>query len=111
MLNIQHRMHPDISLFPNNTFYNGELKNSNNYRRRKDLCKILPYYVLNLNLKHNQQNEQNINKEEIQCVERLINAISSIIIDKTRPEQVSVGIITPYNTQKDALIKLFDNSR
>ncbi|GJQ67888.1 hypothetical protein Trydic_g16648 [Trypoxylus dichotomus] len=24
MLNIQHRMHPEISLFPNNTFYNGK---------------------------------------------------------------------------------------
>ncbi|KAI4470494.1 dna2/nam7 helicase family [Holotrichia oblita] len=111
MLNVQHRMHPEISVFPNNEFYQGELKDSESCILRKDLSKLLPYHVFNLNLKYNQESIQNTNKEEIGCVEKLIEAIDSIVTRKSHSQRLTVGIITPYNSQKAALVKMVDSCR
>lgn len=34
LLDVQYRMHPSISLFPNTVFYNGEIKNGRNVNLR-----------------------------------------------------------------------------
>lgn len=111
MLNVQHRMHPEISVFPNNEFYRGELKDSDSCVLRKALSKLLPYHVFNLNLKYNQENILNTNKEEIGCVEKLIEVINSIVPRTIDSQRVTVGIITPYNSQKTALIKMIASNR
>lgn len=108
MLKVQHRMHPAISLFPNNTFYKGKLENSDIcVARQEDLDKILPYYVFDINLQNKGSRQHNINAEEIECVATLLSAIDEIL-DSSK---LQIGVITPYNSQKEALFAKFGEKK
>lgn len=99
MLNVQYRMHPEICKYPNHAFYLNLLKNSSTYKRKPGLEVLKPYIVFNL---HVRDNCNYLNEDEISCVENLMRSILDLI-NKTR--QFSVGIITPYNNQKDAIFE------
>lgn len=103
-------MHPEISLFPNNAFYGGELQNSDTCSRRNKF-NLLPYHVFNLSLKQNQENMHNMNTEEIEFTFKLIEAINSVVFGRKHHGRINIGIITPYNNQREAFMKIIERNR
>ncbi|XP_071057481.1 uncharacterized protein [Onthophagus taurus] len=109
MLDLQFRMHPEICLYPSETFYEGMLKTASICNKRGGLDGLAPYYVLNINKNH-QANERlengYYNETEINCVVKLLKAINDTIGHKT-DKFYTVGVITPYNNQrKDLLVEI-----
>lgn len=99
MLKIQYRMHPEICKYPNYAFYNNLLENSIKYSQKKGLEIIKPYAVFTLHVKDNCIYKSDT---EVDCVSSLIRAIMRHI---RKTCSYSIGVITPYNNQKEALYK------
>ncbi|KAF2886144.1 hypothetical protein ILUMI_20029 [Ignelater luminosus] len=100
MLNCQYRMHPEICKFPNKTYYGGKLQNAPILQERDSKLKILkPYLVFNLKTDLNNSQEYS-NKTEVACITKLLNAIE---MNFRSSDTFSVGIITPYNDQKERI--------
>lgn len=100
MLNVQYRMHPEICKFPNKTYYGGKLKNATILERRNSKLEILKPYMV-FNLKTNFTNSQEYsNKTEVACITKLLDAIE---MNFSSSDTYSVGVITPYNDQKERI--------
>lgn len=85
----QHRMHPDICIWPNNQFYNNVMI----CNKISIPCIFHPYTVFNF-LHRNEENE-------IDCVAKLISALIATL----KPTKYSCGIITPYQRTQEMLTK------
>lgn len=93
-------MHPQIRKFPNLKFYNGVLRDDPNILKRKSpLNNLMPYLVFNLDVKF-VNGEEYQNKYEIACIIKLLRVLHLQLKDSS----VTVGIITPYNNQKQAIM-------
>ncbi|KAF5294950.1 hypothetical protein FQR65_LT10663 [Abscondita terminalis] len=101
ILNVQYRMHPEISQFPNTTFYNGKLSDSSCVKKRKSIFNsIQPYLVFNFDMETIMNSQEYSNKAEIICVLKLLNVLNK---KYKKSNKFSVGVITPYNNQKSRI--------
>lgn len=101
LLTTQYRMHPKICHFPNVTFYNGKLTNSSEVVCRKSFLDVLaPYLIFSVSDTFKLTQEY-VNRTEMDCVIRLLEAILTIIV--IQKHSCSIGIVTPYNNQKGAI--------
>ena len=107
MLRTQYRMHPEISLYPNYTFYNEQLIDSPICYDRKCFDALIPYCIFNLNLNMH-QNYEYLNTEEANFVLTILQAIDYVVRDIS---SYSVGIITPYSKQKDMILNKLKDAR
>ncbi|XP_066250848.1 probable helicase senataxin isoform X2 [Euwallacea similis] len=97
MLTDQYRMHPEICSFPNKKFYNGLLRTvaipSNKLPEE-----IQPYLVFNCEKMC--QGDDYTNMDEVVLIKKLLSTIFDVVNSSVK---YSVGIITPYNAQKDLI--------
>ncbi|KAH7444504.1 hypothetical protein KP509_02G080200 [Ceratopteris richardii] len=107
-LNTQYRMHPEISLFPREKFYDGQLLDGDNvqgdlYKAQAKLI-LGPYIIIDASIGIEQVDEQSKSRKnlvEALIVLRLVRGL--IKACKKDGSSKSVGIITPYSSQKGVL--------
>jgi regulator of nonsense transcripts 1 len=107
-LNIQYRMHPCLSKFPSNTFYDGELQNGVTFeqRVRKDVDFPWPVAETPMMFWSNMGNEElsasgtsYLNRTEASNVEKLVTRFfkAGVLPD-------DIGVITPYEGQRSYIV-------
>ncbi|KAL4364782.1 hypothetical protein AHAS_Ahas07G0040500 [Arachis hypogaea] len=105
MLNIQYRMHPSISKFPSEEFYNKQLADasivkSTSYNKQFLKGKMYgSYSFINISRGKEQSNHDHSLKNiaEAAAVSQIIQSLRKECL--TRRKKVSIGIISPYNGQ------------
>ncbi|KAI9118448.1 hypothetical protein K1719_010780 [Acacia pycnantha] len=106
LLNVQYRMHPSISLFPNREFYDGKLSDAPNvgiesYNKRFLEGKMYgPYSFINIAKGKEQSGRRGFsfkNTVEASVISQIIQGLHKEFLN-TR-EKISVGVISPYNAQ------------
>ncbi|KAG4920415.1 hypothetical protein JHK86_049228 [Glycine max] len=117
LLNVQYRMHPSISLFPNMEFYDKQILDSPSVKERShekhflhgDMFKF--YSFINVAYGQDEFDEGNSRKNMVE-----VAVVSEIVLNlykesASRKQTVSVGVISPYKAQvlaiQDALGKRF----
>ncbi|KAL7611605.1 hypothetical protein Lser_V15G07034 [Lactuca serriola] len=109
LLNVQYRMHPEISLFPNQEFYGNKIKNGPNVyipNYKKQFLKgdmFGPYSFIHLTQGKVEfdKTKSGKNMEEVAVVVELITKLHEESVAKNR--KISVGCITPYTAQVSAI--------
>ncbi|KAM0022021.1 putative P-loop containing nucleoside triphosphate hydrolase, DNA2/NAM7 helicase, helicase [Helianthus debilis subsp. tardiflorus] len=109
LLNVQYRMHPSISKFPNREFYensilNGANVNSKTYEKRfLDGNMYGPYSFINVpSVKEEFDRSHSMrNVMEVAVVGEIVASLFKQAV--SRKQKVSVGCITPYKAQVNAL--------
>ncbi len=103
-LTIQYRMHPCLSVFPSNSFYDGELQNGVGANERQLLKVKLPFprsdrpmffYCVDGIEEVGSTGTSYLNREEAYATEKIV---TGMLRGGVRPEQI--GIITPYHAQR-----------
>ncbi|XP_061360505.1 helicase sen1-like [Gastrolobium bilobum] len=105
LLNVQYRMHPSISLFPNKEFYEEQLSDAlivreMNYNRRFLEGKMYASYSFINIAKGKEQSGRGHslkNMVEVAAISEIIGSLKNEFL-RTR-KKVSIGIISPYNAQ------------
>ncbi|KAL1516751.1 hypothetical protein ABEB36_000615 [Hypothenemus hampei] len=97
MLYEQYRMHPEICDFPNRQFYEGKLRSvcKNSRVLQKDVRPYLVFTCLSSPIVENYTN-----RVEVMLIKKIVSALFTII---NRNLIYKIGIITPYNAQKDLI--------
>ena len=110
MLTEQYRMHPQICSFPSSQFYDGKLVSSPKVVKSRDF-KLKPYILFDVtDTSENRSNPTNkYNELEANFVVRLVTLIDEILTpsksSESNPHRIySIGVITPYNGQKNHLL-------
>lgn len=108
MLQVQYRMHPRLSEFPSNTFYNGNLQNGISPEDRVHLNvnfnwpnpnkPLFFYHVCGVE-QFSQSGTSYLNIKEAEFIEK---AVTSLLKSNVKPEQI--GIITPYEGQRSYIV-------
>lgn len=108
MLQVQYRMHPKLSEFPSNTFYNGNLQNGVNGDERTHHSSqfnwpnrakpMFFYHILGVE-QFSSSGTSYINQKEAEFIEK---AVTSLLKSNIKPEQI--GIITPYEGQRSFIV-------
>ncbi|CAI9272147.1 unnamed protein product [Lactuca saligna] len=109
LLDVQYRMHPEISLFPNQEFYGNKIKNGPNVyipNYKKQFLKgdmFGPYSFIHLTQGKVEFDKTNSGKnmEEVAVVVELITKLHEESVTKNR--KISVGCVTPYTAQVSAI--------
>lgn len=92
-------MHPEICKFPNQFFYKNRLITANEIIDKS--FPIQPYTVINLeSFQANNRNNVVENRDEANFIALMILEIKKFIGDK-----YSIGIITPYQKQKEIILE------
>nr|POE79379.1 helicase sen1 [Quercus suber] len=114
LLDTQYRMHPDISIFPSRTFYDGLLKDGEGMAglREKPWHKsslLAPYRFYDVQGQHQAapKGHSLINKAEISVAIALYERLGTDFKDYDFKGRI--GIITPYKSQLKALKDSFSN--
>ena len=103
-LTIQYRMHPCLSVFPSNSFYDGELQNGVGANERQLLKVKVPFprsdrpmffYCVDGVEEVGSTGTSYLNREEAYATEKIV---TGMLRGGVRPEQI--GIITPYHAQR-----------
>ncbi|XP_051536202.1 probable helicase senataxin isoform X2 [Myxocyprinus asiaticus] len=99
-LSVQYRMHPDICEFPSKYIYSNALKNDRETAQKR--CSFSwpfkPYRVFDVtDGQENKERDSFINPKEVTLVILLLK----LICEK---QSVRVGVITPYNAQKQRIL-------
>ncbi|MED6176527.1 hypothetical protein PIB30_089119 [Stylosanthes scabra] len=105
MLNIQYRMHPSISKFPSEEFYDKQLDDATIVKLRSYNKQFLKgemygsYSFINISRGKEQSNHDHSwkNIAEVAAVTQIIESLRKEFL--TRRKKVSIGIISPYNGQ------------
>jgi senataxin len=114
LLDTQYRMHPDISVFPSTTFYNGRLLDGPDMAQQRQrpwhgTSLLSPYRFFDVRGQHQAapRGHSLINLAEIdvamQLYERLITDFGNLGLES------KIGIITPYKSQLSELKNRFSN--
>lgn len=107
-LEVQYRMHPALSEFPSNMFYDGMLQNGVSAQERLRAHVALPWPVPTVPMMFYQNLGQeemsssgtsHLNRTEAASVEKLV---STLLKAGVVPEQI--GVITPYEGQRNFII-------
>ncbi|GLT68637.1 hypothetical protein SLA2020_408480 [Shorea laevis] len=105
LLNIQYRMHPSISLFPNREFYNNKIVDAPTVKDRSYVKHFLggnmygPYSFINVTCGKEQFDNGHSPKNMVE-VAVVCEIVANLFKEFTLKEQkLSVGVISPYNAQ------------
>ncbi|KAF3457713.1 hypothetical protein FNV43_RR02371 [Rhamnella rubrinervis] len=105
LLNVQHRMHPSISLFPNGEFYKNQISDGQNvkgksYNRRFLHERMYGSYSF-INVAHGKEEFDNKyslkNMVEVAVISEIIARLYKECIETKK--KVRVGVISPYKAQ------------
>jgi senataxin len=107
LLNIQYRMHPSISLFPNGEFYGNRIENGPNVEMKSHGYTYLTSEMYGtyafINVKDGREEEDNFGKSKKNIMEA---AVVMYILSKLYKvcscrgnSKISVGVIAPYRAQ------------
>ncbi|QCD92739.1 regulator of nonsense transcripts 1 [Vigna unguiculata] len=107
LLNIQYRMHPSISLFPNMEFYDKQILDSPRVKERSyekhflcgDMFKF--YSFINVTYGQDELDEGNSRKNRVEVA--VVSEIVFELYKDSRTRTVSVGVISPYKAQVIAI--------
>ena len=112
MLRWQYRMHPMISEFPSRHFYNGQLMTHPSVSRPINSSFPWPKKDLPLFFCHIEGKEERpatgisyLNKAELTAVLYFIKRLTSAGVETEK-----IGVITPYNGQKNSLLAMLEDS-
>lgn len=114
VLNIQYRMHPCLSEFPSNMFYDGSLQNgvTHENRLRRDVDFPWPVAEMPMLFWSNLGSEEistsgtsYLNRTEASNVEKIITRFS-----KANVKASEIGVITPYEGQRSYIVSTMQNS-
>ncbi|KAF7816285.1 helicase sen1-like [Senna tora] len=114
LLNVQYRMHPSISLFPNREFYDEQLSDALNVRRVSYNKRFLEgemygtYSFINISKGKEQigQSHSLKNIVEASAIAQIIQILHKEFLITRR--KVSIGVISPYNAQVSEIQKKVD---
>ena len=104
MLQVQYRMHPKLSEFPSNTFYNGNLQNGVSAEERIHYSvsftwpnpnKPMFFYHIAGQEEFSASGTSYLNRREAEFIEK---AVTALLKSTVKPDQI--GIITPYEGQR-----------
>ncbi|KAG0436816.1 Regulator of nonsense transcripts 1 like protein [Dictyocoela muelleri] len=96
LLTVQYRMHPLLSEWPSNTFYNGSLMNGLSEISRTSVLKSATFfYVCYGREEVSSSGTSFLNQSETECVAQIINFLL-----KRNINPQNIGIITPYEGQR-----------
>jgi hypothetical protein len=106
LLNLQHRMHPDISRWPNHQFYGGKLEDapctqSAPPRVWKGSSHAFDFIHVDQGSESRDEGGSIYNKTEAAVVEALISSVRKLSPD------LSIGVVTPYRAQRGHLERVF----
>jgi len=113
-LNVQYRMHPCLSEFPSNMFYDGSLQNgvTTLERLRKDVDFPWPVAEMPMMFWSNLGNEEisasstsYLNRTEASNVEKTVTRFL-----KAGVKPADIGVITPYEGQRSYIVSTMQNS-
>ncbi|XP_021859103.1 uncharacterized ATP-dependent helicase C29A10.10c isoform X2 [Spinacia oleracea] len=115
LLNIQYRMHPSISLFPNKQFYDSKIVDAPNVREKSYVKSFLKgamygsYSFINVpdGRENFKKGHSPRNFEEAAVVDRIIDKLFKGYYRVTK-QKVSVGVISPYKGQVGLLQEKLD---
>ncbi|XP_043695183.1 uncharacterized protein LOC122645854 isoform X2 [Telopea speciosissima] len=108
LLNIQYRMHPSISLFPNTEFYGKQILDAPNVKERSHERHFLqgniygPYSFINVAYgteQHDGYGKKNM--VEVAVVSEIVNSLFKASFASR--QRLSVGVISPYKAQVFAI--------
>ncbi|KAG7997202.1 hypothetical protein I3843_01G200400 [Carya illinoinensis] len=107
LLNVQHRMHPSISLFPNREFYDQQIWDGDNakgksHERRFLRGKMYGSYSF-INVAHGKEEFDNNHSHKNMVEAAVVYEIVSSLVKVYRNKKVNVGIISPYKAQVDTI--------
>ncbi|CAH6718616.1 helicase Sen1p [[Candida] jaroonii] len=112
LLDVQYRMHPEISLFPSREFYKSRLKNgdntlASNTRSWHQNQLLSPYRFFNTVGAHkqNERTKSLFNTSEANIALELVENLISLMPD--RDYKGKIGIISPYKEQINVLKRIF----
>ncbi|KAI3871026.1 hypothetical protein MKX03_010872 [Papaver bracteatum] len=113
LLNVQYRIHPSISLFPNSEFYGKRLADAPNVKQKGYKRSLLdgdmygPYSFIDVPYGKEEFNDGHSRKImlEVAVIDEIVQNLHKASI--TNSQKVSVGVISPYKAQVSALIKKF----
>lgn len=108
LLNKQYRMHPEICKFPNAQYYANKLESAN-FKYRKPLHKLSPFILFSLNASQLAQKSREVyrNCNEASFIKKLVEVLISVI---PRTTDVSIGVVTPYQNQRSAIIDMLKSA-
>ncbi|XP_058270980.1 probable helicase senataxin isoform X1 [Hemibagrus wyckioides] len=111
-LRVQYRMHPDICEFPSKYIYNNNLKSDPETAQK--LCSISwpfeAYRVFDVtDGKERKQGDSYSNAKEVKLVVVLYKLLGENHAKRKEKQQMRIGIITPYNAQKQRITEALDN--
>ncbi|XP_029129258.1 uncharacterized ATP-dependent helicase C29A10.10c [Cajanus cajan] len=109
LLNVQHRMHPSISLFPNTEFYNSEILDAQNVKETVYGISLFPqmmyssYSFINMPLGKEEfdDNHSQRNMIEASVVSEIVKLLHEEYVRTNK--KITVGIISPYKAQVCAI--------
>ncbi|XP_066349686.1 helicase sen1-like [Miscanthus floridulus] len=108
LLNVQYRMHPEISNFPVATFYDGKVSDGPNVSHKDYTKRFLsgklfgPYSFINVEGGHETiEKHGRKNTIEVAAVVRMVQRLFKEAVSKG--SKVSVGVVSPYNAQVRAI--------
>ena len=118
MLDTQYRMHPDISEFSREQFYNGELKDGITAEdRKKEGIKYPVYFYDHQGIGAKESKKFSVsgeefgfswvNTKEVEYIERMV--VKLIVEHKVKPS--TIGIMTGYAAQRELIVKTLENNK
>ncbi|KAL8476402.1 hypothetical protein ACS0TY_028903 [Phlomoides rotata] len=116
LLNVQYRMHPSISLFPNKMFYGNLIKNGPNvtasdYEKRFLKEQLFgPYSFINVTNGQEEFDDRHSRKNNME-VSIIAEIVSKLYKECYKSKQkVRIGCISPYNAQVFAIQEALGNT-
>ncbi|KAI5011797.1 hypothetical protein ZWY2020_013934 [Hordeum vulgare] len=106
LLNMQYRMHPSISVFPNLSFYNRQILDGPNVTQTKHGRSYLPgamfgpYSFININSLEDRGRSKR-NMAEVAAILHILGSLKQACV--SAGQVVSVGVICPYAAQVEAI--------
>ncbi|XP_044318466.1 helicase sen1-like [Triticum aestivum] len=106
LLNMQYRMHPSISIFPNPSFYDGQILDGPNVTHTKHERSYLPgamygpYSFINIDGREDRGRSKR-NMAEVAAILEILRSLKQACI--SAGQVVSVGVICPYAAQVEAI--------
>ncbi|KAI3972267.1 hypothetical protein MKW92_039788 [Papaver armeniacum] len=111
LLNVQYRMHPSISLFPNSEFYSKQISDAYSVQQKSHTKDLLqgnmygPYSFINMSRGKEELDDKHSlnNMMEVAVIAEIIENLFKASV--ANGQKVSVGVISPYNAQVIAISK------